>query len=139
MKEKFVIDLKDYDEGWEHSLRPSVRAIIQQDDKLAMVYNQKYDYYAFPGGGVEDGENFHQALIREVKEETGLKVIPETIEEQVLEDYEEEEGLVLTFVEPKEALRKNLYDDHKENNGSAWIKLESGILEMLIEGRYINY
>lgn len=101
MKEKFVIDLKDYDEGWEHSLRPSVRAIIQQDDKLAMVYNQKYDYYAFPGGGVEDGENFHQALIREVKEETGLKVIPETIEEQVLEDYEEEEGLVLTFVEPK--------------------------------------
>lgn len=174
MERLFVIDLKDYDEGWEHSLRPSVRAIIQQDDKLAMVYNQKYDYYAFPGGGVEDGENFHQALIREVKEETGLKVIPETIEEfgsalrlskslvfeqtifeqenyyykcqvedvieeQVLEDYEEEEGLVLTFVEPKEALRKNLYDDHKENNGSAWIKLESGILEMLIEGRYINY
>ena len=81
MERLFVIDLKDYDESWERSVRPSVRAIIEVNDKLAMVYVEKYDYYAFPGGGIEEGEDFHQALIREVKEEVGLRVIPETIEE----------------------------------------------------------
>ena len=81
MERLFVIDLKDYDENWERSLRPTTRAIIIKDDKLAMVYNQKYDFYAFPGGGIEEGEDFYHALIREVREEVGLIVKPETIKE----------------------------------------------------------
>jgi 8-oxo-dGTP pyrophosphatase MutT (NUDIX family) len=31
-------------------------------------------YFVFPGGGVEPGENFVEALVREMEEETGLKV-----------------------------------------------------------------
>ena len=31
-------------------------------------------YWTFPGGGVEEGETLEQAVIREVKEETGLDV-----------------------------------------------------------------
>ena len=169
MKRLFVIDLKDYDENWERSTRPSVRGIIKYGNKFAVVHNQKYDYYAFPGGGIEDGEEFYQALIREVKEETGLTVIPETIEEfgsalrisssriyektifeqenfyyicQVessvekpkLEDYELEEGLSLAIVSPEEMIRKNKYDDHKEQNNSVWIERETRILEMYMEG-----
>ena len=81
MKRLFVIDAQDYDESWQRSKRATVRAIIECDGKLAMIHKKKRDYYAFPGGGIEDGESYQEALIREVKEETGLSVILDTIEE----------------------------------------------------------
>ena len=77
----FTIDKNDYDKSWPHSKRPSVRAVIFKGDKLAMVYSTRDDYYKFPGGGVEENEAHHTALIREVMEEVGLNVIPSSIKE----------------------------------------------------------
>ena len=79
MKTLFVLDKKDYDTSWRRSSRPSVRAVILSGERIAMVYSRKYDYYKFPGGGIEKGEDHTSALIREVREETGLSVIPESI------------------------------------------------------------
>lgn len=81
MKHLFTVDAKDYDASWSHSYRPSVRAIIENNGKLALVHELQHDYYLFPGGGIDKGETHHDALIREVKEETGLTVIPESIKE----------------------------------------------------------
>lgn len=81
MRTLFTIDLKDYDESWKRSRRPSVRAIIVREGRLALVHSLKFDYYKFPGGGIEDNETHSKALIREVLEETGLTVIPESIKE----------------------------------------------------------
>lgn len=81
MKQLFLVDLKDYDETWPHSKRPSVRGIIWRGGKLAMVHSLKYDYYKFPGGGIEGEESHETTLLREVKEETGLTVIPESVKE----------------------------------------------------------
>ena len=66
------MDLKDYDIKLKRFRRPSVRGIIIKDNKVAMVYSHKYDYYKFPGGGIESNEDIITALKREVLEETGF-------------------------------------------------------------------
>lgn len=57
----------------------------------------------------------------------------DTIGEQMLDEEEAEEGYTLVFVSPGEALRKNRFDDHKEESGGVWIERESRILEILIQ------
>lgn len=59
--------------------RPSVRAIILRGGRVAMVRSRKYDYYKFPGGGIEAGESHAEALARETREEAGLLIRPETV------------------------------------------------------------
>jgi len=54
--------------------RIAVRAIIMKDNKLLMVFNNKGDI-KFPGGGVEADETHANAIIREVEEETGYKLL----------------------------------------------------------------
>lgn len=55
------------------SWRPSAYAIVIHDNKLLTVKykNGKYD---LPGGGIDFGESIEEAVIREVAEETGMKV-----------------------------------------------------------------
>ena len=79
MRLLFTIDLKDYDPAAPRFVRPSVRGIICREGKIAMVHSLKLDYYKFPGGGIEPGEDPVTALCREVREEAGLRVKPETV------------------------------------------------------------
>jgi 8-oxo-dGTP pyrophosphatase MutT (NUDIX family) len=81
MKRLFEIDLKDYKETDSVFRRPSARAVIRKGDKIALVYSKKEKYYKFPGGGIHDDEDKRQALIREVREEVGMVVIPDSIRE----------------------------------------------------------
>lgn len=55
--------------------REAVRAIILKGDKLLMVHSDVNGDYKFPGGGVEEGENYIEALKREVLEEAGAHVL----------------------------------------------------------------
>ena len=81
MKRLFDIDIKDYEAGYKVYCRPSARGIILQGDKIALVYSGREHYYKFPGGGIQGGEDKKAALVREVREETGLVVIPDSIRE----------------------------------------------------------
>ena len=81
MRVLFEIDSKDYRPEWPRFVRPSVRAVIPRGSRICLVHSQKYDYWKFPGGGPEAGENDLQALIRETKEEAGLTVIPSSVKE----------------------------------------------------------
>ena len=82
MKQLFTIDLKDYDPSGKKFYRPSVRGIIfDNDGNIAMIYSQKYHFYKFPGGGIEGNETHLETLAREIKEETGMTLIPESAKE----------------------------------------------------------
>ncbi len=81
MKELFVIDLKDYENDYKVFKRPSARGIIIKNNKIILVYSEKEKYYKFPGGGIKENEDMKTALIREVREEVGLNVIPVSVKE----------------------------------------------------------
>lgn len=80
MKILAVFDEKNYQNTVETYEKYSVRGIIMRDGKLAMQCSKEGEY-KIPGGGLEDGEDYEQALIREVLEETGLHVKKESIRE----------------------------------------------------------
>ncbi len=60
----------------------SVRAIIKDQQGRCLLVRRSnvcenfVGKWEWPGGTVEEGETFIQALVREVREETGLEVVP---------------------------------------------------------------
>lgn len=61
--------------------RPSAKAVVIRDGAVLVTRNRtpgdrRPDWHIFPGGGQEPGETLDVALVREVREETGIEVQP---------------------------------------------------------------
>lgn len=140
MRILFEMDAKDYDPNGKAFVRPSVRGIILQKGKVAMVHSFKYDYYKFPGGGIEPGESQIETLIREVQEESGLQVLADTIQEYGLVPRKQkstqgewfdlfvQENFYYICKAADEAAKQNL-DDYEQEEGFTleWVAPEHAI------------
>ena len=79
MRLLFEMDKGDHANCTHSFTRNSARSIIIADGKIAMIHSAKYDYYKFPGGGIEKDEDPVTAMMRETREEAGLVIKPETV------------------------------------------------------------
>jgi len=61
--EPFESDEKKY-----HSSRV---VLLDEDNKVALMYVAKVKFYTLPGGQINENETAEQAAVREIKEETG--------------------------------------------------------------------
>lgn len=68
----------------EEKVRTSVKGICVLDNKKILILRIQNDcggegQWDLPGGGIEDGESDEDALKREVKEETNLRIVPGSV------------------------------------------------------------
>ncbi|MBY8035369.1 NUDIX domain-containing protein [Vibrio fluvialis] len=55
--------------------RKAARAIVLDGEDILMRYTERYHDYTLPGGGVDEGEDILQGMVRELEEETGAQNI----------------------------------------------------------------
>jgi 8-oxo-dGTP pyrophosphatase MutT (NUDIX family) len=67
-------------------MRVRAGVVLIEDDKVALIerFRNGTHYYVFPGGGMEEGETPQETAIREMEEETGLRV---TVKQKLAEIY----------------------------------------------------
>jgi len=67
-------DIDSFDEIKDRFVK-GVHGFCFCGDKLVVVWSDKKGYWTPPGGGVEKGESALDALYREIKEETNMRVV----------------------------------------------------------------
>lgn len=64
--------------------RRAARVVVRAGEQVLLMRDSDPGvpgscWWVTPGGGVDDGESWHQAALREVREETGLELQPEEL------------------------------------------------------------
>ncbi len=66
---------QDYSSDITWKIREASRAILFDDnDLIPLLFVSKYNYHKLPGGGIDEGEDKAQALVRECLEEVGSEI-----------------------------------------------------------------
>lgn len=107
--------------------RPGAYAVIVNDDHEIGIIEQD-NFFFLPGGGIEKGENKKDALLREVREETGIEIKIE----QFLgnsNEYQNSFDHALTFNQIGYFYKCRIIADHKDQSDLShkfkWLKFDA--------------
>jgi 8-oxo-dGTP diphosphatase len=107
-----------------------VGALIFEGDRILLVERGREPLkgqWSLPGGGVETGERLEEALIREVREETGLDVEPEQVAvifERIIPDQEGQPEYHYLLVDFLCKIRGGILRAGDDSNAAAWFSLD---------------
>jgi ADP-ribose pyrophosphatase YjhB (NUDIX family) len=89
MKNLKIATHSDIDNLDEKSIftRKATRAIALRGEMILLLYTERYHDYSLPGGGLDEGEDKIQGMIRELVEETGAQNIQNIKEFGIYEEY----------------------------------------------------
>ncbi|MFB6221717.1 MAG: NUDIX hydrolase, partial [Halolamina sp.] len=82
--------MEAYESGWV-----VIAAVVDDDGRVLLVYDEDDDCWVVPGGTVQPGEALREAIVRELKEEAGVEIEPKrphSLIEVVCTDGEREMG-----------------------------------------------
>lgn len=101
--------------------------LFDNNDRVLILYRShthpRYAHHAdFPGGEVEAGESSIQAISREIKEETGLVVLPEHIKEAHVERVNDE--LIHVICETQLGVSDPTIELSWEHEGFEWMSVD---------------
>ena len=127
-------------DNWTYYPHPHIAScalILNKDDQVLLVKRArepKKGLWSFPAGFIDFGELPRTALIREVSEETGLKVIWAKLKWiQIVNDDPRSAGILSFIFQTRASDGKLLNGDRHENSELGWFNL-SGLPPIAWEG-----
>lgn len=67
--------------------RHAARGIVLRDDKILLLFTERYNDFSLPGGGIDQDEDVQVALKRELEEETGARDVLVNSHYGFIEEY----------------------------------------------------
>lgn len=118
--------------------RHAARAIVLKGENILLLYTQRYHDYSLPGGGIDEGEDEIEGLIRELKEETGAQGIrnvqPFARYDEYRPWYKSDADIIHMIshcyvCEIDEELGDTAYESHEVSNGMkpVWMNIHQAI------------
>lgn len=114
-------------------IETSGKYLVTKRSSLENVYP---NYYDIPGGLVNFGELPQEAVIREVKEETNLDVIPISVIYE-FSNYDNEKDMIFTTLVYKVKLLSNINDIRLDKNEHIEYKLINNLND--INDKYVPF
>lgn len=130
----------------ESFTRIATRAIVIKNNKILLMFTERYNDYSLPGGGVDSGEELLEGFKRELNEETGASEIANVSSFGLYEEYRPHKSekhfpacsimhmLSYCFTcDISDRLEENKLEDYEVSNGMrvCWLNIDEAITHNL--------